>query len=175
ERRERAHEADEAADHDRLAAVPVEVVLDMLEALLGDPQTLPVAEHELAPNSPPDQEAQAVAGHRADPDDPDERNDRDRALARDDAAEDDRELPRLEEPHHADERVSPLSKRIGKMLDNRLETRDVRQDAACDHGKDHDAQYGHDLEPGRQTTAPEEREDGQRQREHCRTDLARAH
>src|SRR5437899_6723841 len=61
------------------------------------------------------------------------------------------------------------------MLDNRLETRDVRQDAACDHGKDHDAQYGHDLEPGRQTTAPEEREDGQRQREHCRTDLARAH
>ena len=36
ERRERPHQPDEAADQDRLAAVAVEVALDLLEPLLGD-------------------------------------------------------------------------------------------------------------------------------------------
>ena len=36
ERRERAHEPDEAADQDRLAAVPVEVALHLLEPLVRD-------------------------------------------------------------------------------------------------------------------------------------------
>src|SRR3954454_6929419 len=71
ERRERADEPEEAADHDRLAAMPIEVVLDLVEALLGDADLRPVPEHELPADLVADEEARAVAGNRTDPHDSD--------------------------------------------------------------------------------------------------------
>ena len=64
ERREGADEADEAADEDRLAAVAVEVVLDLLEALVADPEPGAVAEQELAAEAAADEEAGRVARRR---------------------------------------------------------------------------------------------------------------
>ena len=49
ERRQRAHEADEAPDQDRRAAVAVEEAVDLVQALLGDLQLRPVALEEAAP------------------------------------------------------------------------------------------------------------------------------
>ena len=49
ERGERADEADEAPDQDRLPAVAREVGLDLGEALGRDPHLGPVAEDEVAP------------------------------------------------------------------------------------------------------------------------------
>ena len=48
---EGAHETDEAADEDRLAAVAGEVVLDLFEAFVANPEAGPVLEHELAAES----------------------------------------------------------------------------------------------------------------------------
>ena len=61
ERGEGAHEADEAADEDRLAAVAGEVVVDLLEALVADPEPRPVAQEEVAAEPAADEEAGRVA------------------------------------------------------------------------------------------------------------------
>ena len=59
ERRQRANEADEATDQDRLAAVALEVGLDLSEALAGDPHPGAVAKHEVPSQPGADQEADA--------------------------------------------------------------------------------------------------------------------
>ena len=64
ERRQRADQADEAADQDRLAAVAGEVALDLLEALVSDPEALAVPDEEVAAEPRAEQEADRVARRR---------------------------------------------------------------------------------------------------------------
>src|SRR5204862_8274019 len=65
--------------------------------------------------------------------------------------------------------------RIGKVLDNRLEARDVRQDAAGDYAQhDHGDACGH-LQMRRQPLAAQVRDDRDGDGDDDRRDLARTH
>ncbi len=147
ERRQRPHQADEAADQDRLAAMAAEVVLDLLEALVGDPHARAVLEDEAAAEPPADEEAHAVPGPGGEPGDRDQQVDVDRTLARDGTAEQHHGLTRdheadagagLEEGEGADEEVGPGAERVGDVLQHLLQVvvRDQPADqvVAGDHG-----------------------------------------
>jgi hypothetical protein len=56
ERRERAHEPDEAADEDRLASVAGEVPLDLLDSLSGELDPRAVLDEEVAAEPAAEQE-----------------------------------------------------------------------------------------------------------------------
>ena len=94
ERRDRAHEPDEAADQDRHPAALVEERLDLLEPLLGDLHARAVLDHELAAEPAAERVGRHVAEHRAGPHDRDQHHQRDLALAGDEAADDHRRLAR---------------------------------------------------------------------------------
>jgi hypothetical protein len=137
ERHQRAHEADPAAQEDRLAAVAIEEPLDLGEALLRETHLGPMPDDEVAPQSPAEQEPDPVADQHRGPHDPDQELDREGALACQHAPEDDRELARCDESeegcglrrrHERDQQVSPLAESIGQILDQVL-----------DHGE---AQFG---------------------------------
>src|SRR5581483_1513223 len=141
ERRQRPHEADEAADQDRLAAVVLEVGLDAGEALARDPERWAVAEHEVAPQPPPEQEARRVARPGADPDHRDRRHDRGLALAGDRPAEQDgglagqeqaQEGAGLDERGEAHDRVDPAAEARAHVVEDALEVQ-VRQLLREDH------------------------------------------
>src|SRR5680860_1406323 len=130
ERRQGADDADPAADEDRLAAVPGEVVLDPLEALAADPEAGPVAEHEAAAEAAADEEAGRVAHPGGEPGDRDQDVDVDRALAGDGAAEQHRRLAGhdqadegagLGEGEDADQQVGPGAERVGDVLEQLLQ------------------------------------------------------
>ena len=134
ERRDRADEADEAADQDRHPAAALEEALDVLEALLGDLHARAVADHEVAAEPAAEHVGGEVAGDGAGPDDRDQDGERDHALARDEAADDDRRLARrdqpderagLEEGHDADRQVGPLAERLAGLLDQVLDVREL--------------------------------------------------
>ena len=82
ERRERAHEADEAADQDRQAAALLEEALDLVQALLGDLQPLAVAQQPVAAELAPERVGGHVAGDRRGPHDRDQHEQVDLPLAR---------------------------------------------------------------------------------------------
>ena len=135
ERRDRAHEADEAADQDRHPAAALEEALDLLEALLGDLHAGAVADHEVAAEPAAEHVGREVAGDGAGPDDRDQDGQRDLALAGDEAADDHRRLPRrdqpderagLEEGEDADGEVGPLAERLAGLLDQVLDVRAAR-------------------------------------------------
>ena len=137
EGRQGPDEADEAADQDRLAAVPVEVSIHLVEPLVRDLDARAVLLEEVAPEPAADEEARGVAEDRADPDDRDQRQERDGALACDHPARDHHRLARrnepdesarLEEGHHADERVGPRTERLGDVLDHILRIGQLGQD-----------------------------------------------
>ena len=141
ERRERADEPDEAADEDRRAAVAVEEALDLLQPGLGDLDPRAVADEELAAQPAAEHVARHVAGHRRGPHDRQQRDDVDLPLSGDDAAEQDRGLPRrdeadegagLEEGHHADEHVGVRAERLADVLDRLLEVRRLDDARAVD-------------------------------------------
>ena len=117
ERRDRPCDADEAPEDDRLAAVAVEDPLDALDHGRRDVEARAVARQELAPEPAAEQVAGRVAGGGCEPDEPEERDDRDVAVARDRAAEHDRQLARHEQAdegrglqvgEHGDERIRPV-------------------------------------------------------------------
>ena len=97
ERRERPDEAEEAPDDDRHRAALVEEVLDLLEPLLGDLQPLAVLEQPPAALAPAELVGRDVADDAARPHDRDQRQQRDLALAGDQAADDHRGLARRDE------------------------------------------------------------------------------
>ena len=101
ERRDRAHEADEAADQDRHPAAPLEERLDLLQALLGDLHPRAVADHEVAPEPAAERVGGEVARDRAGPDDRDQHEQRDLALPGDEAADDHGRLPGAIRPMNA--------------------------------------------------------------------------
>ena len=130
EGREGADEADEAADEDRLAAVAPEVVLDLFEALVGDPEARPVADDEVAPEAAADEEAGRVAGPGGEPGDRDQDVDVDRPLAGDGAAEQHHRLAGddeadegagLGEGEDADQQVGPGAERVGDVFEQPLQ------------------------------------------------------
>ena len=144
ERRERPHQSDEAADQDRLAAVALEVGLDLLEPLLRDLEARPVALEEAAPEPAADVEAGGVAEDGAGPDQPDQREQLDLALPCDNAGRDhDRlagrhqpdERSRLQEGSHAHQRVGPRTQRLCDVLDHHLGVGKLREDAAGVHAE----------------------------------------
>ena len=135
ERRQGPDQPDEAPDHDRLAPVAGEVVLDPGEALVRDPHLRAVAQEELPPQPAAEQEAHRVARQRADPDDPDRQHDRGLALSGDRATEDHHRLARehqpdegagLEERPEPDEDVGEAAQLRGDVLERLLEV-DVRE------------------------------------------------
>ena len=67
ERGDRAHEADEAPDQDRLAAVAVEELLDALEPRRGDAEPRAVRDQEAPPEAAAEPEAREVAERGGDP------------------------------------------------------------------------------------------------------------
>jgi hypothetical protein len=138
ERRQSAHESDEAADQDRLAAVTLEVRLDLLEPLLVDLHLRPVPQDEAATEATTDEEARGVAEDRRGPDDPDQHDQADLALAGDHAADDhDRLAGRdeadegagLEEGEDPDGEVGPRTQRLGDVADELLDVGEVRHRA----------------------------------------------
>ena len=148
ERRQRPDQPDEAADQDRLAAVALEVGLDLLEPLLGDLEARPVPLEEAAAEAPADVEAGGVAEHCAGPDEADQRQQLDLALTRDHARRyHDRlagrhqsdERARLEEGGGGDQRVGPRPQRLGDVLDHLLRIGQCREHAArVDAERQHD-------------------------------------
>ncbi len=123
---------------DRLAAVAGEVVLDLLEALVADPDPRPVAQDEPAPEAAADEEARRVAGPGGEPGDRDQQVDVDRALAGDGAAEQHHRLAGddeadegagLGEGEDADQQVGPGAERVGDVFEQALQV-DVAELAA---------------------------------------------
>ena len=107
-----------------------EVVLDLFEALVADPDPRAVGEHELAPEPAADEEAGRVAGPGREPGDRDQQVDVDRALAGDGAAEqhhglagDDEadEGAGLGEGEDADQEVGPGAERVGEVFQQALQ------------------------------------------------------
>ena len=99
----------------------------------------PCRSRKRRPEPAADVEARGVAEHGAGPDEADQRQQLDLALPGDHAAGDhDRlarrhqpdERARLEEGHHADERVGPRAERLGDVLDHLLRVGQRRQHAA---------------------------------------------
>ena len=130
ERGEGADQADEAADEDRLAAVAGEVVLDLFEALVADPEPGAVLDHELAAEAAADEEAGRVAEPGREPGDGDQQVDVDRALAGDGAAEQHHRLAGddeadegagLGEGEDPDQQVGPGAERVGDVFQQVLE------------------------------------------------------
>src|SRR5262249_51643454 len=130
ERREGANQPDEAADQDRPAAVTGEVVLDLLEARLADPEPLAVLDQEAAPEPGTEHEADRVAREGAEPGDRQDHRQGDVPLTRDRPAEHHRELarsdqpdegPGLEEGQRADQQVGPGPQALREVLDRLLE------------------------------------------------------
>ena len=124
ERRQRADEADEAADQDRRAAALLEEALDLREPVLGDLQPLAVAQQPRPPEPAPQRVGRQVTGDRARPHDADQDEQRDLALAGHHAADDHRRLARrdeaderagLEEGEHADDQVGPRPERAADL------------------------------------------------------------
>jgi hypothetical protein len=147
ERVDRADQADEAPEEDRLAAVAVEERLDGVDALLGQLELRPVREQELAPEPPAGEEADEVAQDRARPRDPDHDDERDRPLAGDDAAEDEEGLAGRDEPDeragleeggNADHEVGPVAQLVAGVLDDLLEVRQLHEAAAVDQQTEDD-------------------------------------
>src|SRR5205814_1113831 len=87
ERSDRANESDEAADEDRLAAVPLEEAVDLLQPLVADLHLRAMPFEELTAEPAADEEARAVAGDAARPHDREEGDDPDRAPAGDHSAD----------------------------------------------------------------------------------------
>ena len=99
-----------------------------------------------------DVEARGVAEHRAGPDDRDQRDQLDLALAGDHPTrhhdrlarrDESHERPRFEEGGHTDEGVGPRAERIGDVLDDLLRVRQRRQDPT---GIDRQGEHGEDAE-----------------------------
>ena len=142
---DRADDADEAPDEDRLAAVLVEEALDLLQALLGDVDARAVALEEPAAQPAAEHEAREVAGDGARPDDRDQRDEADLPLAGDDAADDDRRLAGdeqtderagLTEREHGDEQVGPGPEGLADVLEDLVEVRQLDHAGAVDRGGD---------------------------------------
>ena len=98
-------------------------LLDLVQPLLGDLQPLAVREQPLAALAPAELVGREVAGDAADPDDRDQRQQRDLALAGDEAADDHRglagrdeaeERAGLEEREQPDGEVGPLAERLAR-------------------------------------------------------------
>ena len=136
ERGEGADEADEAPDQDRLAAVALEVRLDLGEALRRDPQLRSVAEDEVPPEPGAKDEAHRVTGPGAEPDHRDHQLDRVLTLAGERPADDHRRLAGedeadegagLEEGEQADQRVAPVPEVVGEVGEKALDVEARRQ------------------------------------------------
>src|SRR4051794_22920226 len=132
ERRDGAHDPDEAPDEDRLRPVAVEEALDELEAggRDADPRAVRLQEPPSEPAA--EQEAREVAEGGGRPGDEDHHRQADVALRGDDAAEHDRGLARrdqaderagLEEGERGDERVGPGAELLGEVGEGALEIR----------------------------------------------------
>src|SRR3954454_13934731 len=124
EGRDRAHEADEAADQDGLATVAIEEALDALEPRPGDADAGAARDEEAPPEAAPEREGGEVAGRGRRPGDREHEGEVDAALGRDDAAEHDRRLARRHEAHEgarlqegerADHEVGPGAERVGEV------------------------------------------------------------
>ncbi len=125
ERCEGPHEANEAADQDRLAAVLVHVALNLLEPRFGDLQACAVLDHELAAESAAEPEAHRIAHEGGKPDEADQETDVDLALAGDNASDDhgcfarsdqSDKGPGFQERQNRDEQVRPLPERSRDVL-----------------------------------------------------------
>jgi hypothetical protein len=148
ERCQRPDEADEAPDQDRLAPVAIEVRLHLLQARLGDLETRAMSLEEPPSEPLADEEAGGVAKHRGQPDDPDQREQVDRALpGHDPGRHDDRLTGRheshkcagLEEGRHGDQRVCPRPERLSDVLDHLLRIGQRRQHPGrVDPQREHD-------------------------------------
>jgi hypothetical protein len=132
ERRDRAHDADEAPDEDRLGAVAVEEALDALQAIGGDAQPRAAGDQEAATEALAEQEARQVAERGGQPGDQEDDRQVDAALRGDDAAEDDGglaggdeadERPGLQERERRDEQVGPRAERVREVGEDLLEVR----------------------------------------------------
>src|SRR5215207_3579213 len=128
--RERPYQADEAADQDRLAAVPGEVVLHLPQPLLRDPDPGAVLDQESPSELRAQHEADRVAAEGGEPGDREDHRQRDVALLSDRPTQYHRELARRDQTHEcpgfeegepADEQIRPRAEPLREILDQPLE------------------------------------------------------
>jgi len=141
ERRHGAHQAGEAADQHRLAAVARVEALDARETVRPEPQARAVALEEGPAEPPAEGEADEVARPGREPNQADQRDHVDLAACGDHAAHDDRGLAghcepdegsRLQEREARHRRIGPDTERARCLLEHAVEVRE-RKDSDNHH------------------------------------------
>src|SRR3954470_7399772 len=184
ERRDGAHDPDEAPDEDRLRSVAVEEALDELEAGGRDADARAVRLQEPPSEPAAEEEAGEVAEGGGRPGDEDHHREAHVALGGDDAAEHDRGLARrdetderagLEERERGDERVGPRAERLREVGEGALEIRRLN-DAGGERdergGGEQPAAEQHDPGPPRRPGEIGRRDRGGAQDVHAAADIA---